>query len=46
MSDHVFYIACSYGALALAVVVEVWLLRRHRRAAIDRAREADSGQMP
>ena len=40
MSDHGFYIASSYGALALALVIELWVLRRHRARALEQARAA------
>lgn len=40
MRDHSFYILASYGALAIAVIVELLLLRARRRAAIERARDA------
>ena len=33
MGGHGFYIWSSYGMLALALVVEVWALRRRRSAA-------------
>jgi heme exporter protein CcmD len=33
MGKHAFYLLGSYGAFALALIVELWLLaRRHRRA--------------
>ncbi|MFT4101322.1 MAG: heme exporter protein CcmD [Burkholderiaceae bacterium] len=34
MNPHAYYIACSYGALALAIVWELWSLRRLRAAAL------------
>ena len=40
MGVHGFYIWCSYGALALAIVVEVWSLRRRRAQALVLARQA------
>ena len=33
MGGHGFYIWSSYGMLALAIAVELWALRRRRRAA-------------
>ena len=38
MGGHGFFIWSSYGMLALALVIEIAVLRRARRAAIDRAR--------
>ena len=33
MGKHMFYLVSSYGAFALALIIELWLLaRRHRRA--------------
>lgn len=40
MSDHGFYIASSYGVFALALVIELWVLRRHRARALEQARTA------
>ncbi len=34
MHPHTYYIACSYGALALAIVWELWSLRRLRAASL------------
>lgn len=41
MSNHAFYIACSYAALLLAIALELWQLRRQRREAIARALETE-----
>jgi heme exporter protein CcmD len=38
MSHHAFFIAMSYGMLAICVVAEIMLLRAGRRAALARAR--------
>jgi heme exporter protein CcmD len=40
MGGHGFYIWWSYGALALAVAIELWLLRRRRAQAVTEARQA------
>jgi heme exporter protein CcmD len=37
MGGHGFYIWCSYGALAIAVGVELYLLKRGRRRSLERA---------
>lgn len=42
-ADHTFYIVCSYGALAAALLLEVWALRRRRQAAIRQARHQRLG---
>lgn len=34
MKDHSFFIAMSYGALAVVVLIEAWMLLQQRRAAI------------
>ena len=44
MSDHGYYIASSYGVLALALVVELWALKRHRARALEQARTARDGE--
>ena len=44
MSEHGFYIASSYGVLALALVVELWALRRHRVRALEQARAAHDSE--
>jgi heme exporter protein D len=38
MGGHGFFIWSSYGMLALALVIEIAVLRRVRRGAIERAR--------
>lgn len=38
MSHHAFFIAMSYGMLAICVIAEITLLRAGRRAALARAR--------
>ncbi len=35
---HTFYIACSYGMLALAMLVEIIMIRRRRQQALQHAR--------
>jgi hypothetical protein len=37
-ADHTFYLMCSYGALAVAIAIELWALQRRRRNAIVQAR--------
>lgn len=37
MGGHGFYIWSSYGALAIAVVIELYLLKRGRRRSLERA---------
>ncbi|MBU6188321.1 MAG: heme exporter protein CcmD [Betaproteobacteria bacterium] len=46
MGGHGFFIWSSYGMLALALVIEIMVLRRSRRSASDRARamRADATQ--
>jgi heme exporter protein D len=39
MGGHGFYIWSSYGMLAVAIVLELWSLRRRRRAAWQQAEE-------
>ena len=38
MGGHGFFIWSSYGMLALALVIEIMVLRRSRRSASDRVR--------
>ena len=38
MGGHGFFIWSSYGMLALALAIEIAVLRRARRAALERAR--------
>ncbi len=40
LSGHGFYVWSSYGMAALALVVELLLLRARRRAAVRQARDA------
>jgi len=45
MTDHTFYIAMSYGALAVAIVVEIVSLRLRRARAlrgVDEERELET----
>jgi heme exporter protein D len=45
MNDHTFYIAMSYGALAVAIVVEIVSLRLRRAQAlrgVDEERELET----
>ncbi|MEN9774109.1 MAG: hypothetical protein RL322_1179 [Pseudomonadota bacterium] len=37
MGGHGFYIWCSYSALAIAIGVELYLLKRERRRSLERA---------
>ena len=46
MGGYGFYIWCSYGALALAIIVEVWSLRRRRAQALELARMAAEEDNP
>ena len=39
MRDPTFYIVGAYGMTALAIVLELIWLRRHRKRAIERARQ-------
>jgi heme exporter protein D len=44
MSDHRFYLASAYGVFALALLIEVLALRRHRARAHDAARAAQHAE--
>lgn len=44
MDGYGFYVWSSYGMLALAIAVELFVLRRHRRAAGRRADEMRAEQ--
>ena len=39
-ANHTFYLVCSYGALVVAIALELWALRRRRSRAILQARHA------
>ncbi len=39
-SPHAFFIVGSYAALTLAVIIELWALRRRRQAALTAAQHA------
>jgi heme exporter protein D len=40
MGGYGFYVWSSYGALALAIAIELWLLRRRRAQAHERVRQS------
>jgi|LakMenEpi03Aug12_release.lakeMendotaPanAssembly.Ray.scaffolds.fasta_scaffold5337358_1 heme exporter protein D len=42
MGEHGFYIWSSYGALALAVAVELFVLKRGQRRSLERAAQSRS----
>jgi heme exporter protein CcmD len=43
LKDHGFYILMSYGVFACVVLIELYALRRHRRRAIEEARQMEEG---
>lgn len=44
MGGYGFYVWSSYGVLAIAIAIELFALRRHRRAARQRADEMRAEQ--
>jgi len=46
MNGYGFYIWSAYGIAALAVVVEILLIRSHRKAVLAQARSTVSGPAP
>jgi len=43
LKDHSFFILMSYGVFALVVLIELYALRRHRRRAIEEAKQMEAG---
>lgn len=39
MDNHAFYLTCAYGALALAIVWEIWAVVRQRRRVLETLRD-------
>jgi len=46
MNGYGFYIWSAYGIAVLAIVVEILLLRSHRKAVLAQARSTPSGPAP
>ena len=40
MNAHAFYLWSAYGACAIAIAIELWMLRRRRAAAREAVRQS------